>query len=82
MQNTDDVVVSATNFVSERYVHASKVSLFVIKYKVCMLGVTTCDQVERFGFLMIVAKSNPEQVFTTSHCNMQLDYELKMSIAR
>ena len=27
VQNTDDVVVSATNFVSERYVHASQVSL-------------------------------------------------------
>lgn len=61
VQNTDDVVVSATNFVSERYVHALQVSLFVIEYKVCIFHVTTCDQVERIGFFMIVTKSKPEQ---------------------
>jgi len=45
VQNTDDVVVSATNFVSERYV--PQVSLFVTEFAYPVFGVTTCDQVER-----------------------------------
>ena len=48
VQNTDDVVVSATNFVSERYVHEllSTLFLYILKYKLCIFHEITGNQVD------------------------------------
>ena len=48
VQNTDDVVVSATNFVSERYVQELLSTLFldILKYKLCIFHEIIGNQVD------------------------------------